>query len=144
MKILFKIGKFFDKYLGWHSCTILGNNGCSNYGICKYCGARCLQDSQGKWFKVENRKGQIKIIYEVIKEYERFYLAESPKGYLECFDKIRYKPVNGKIEVEEELGKQTLWLYGMYIDKAIIGFILGVIVTIVALVTIAIYVGKKK
>ena len=24
-KILFKIGKFFDKYLKWHSCAILGN-----------------------------------------------------------------------------------------------------------------------
>lgn len=53
-EILFKIGKFFDKYLKWHSCEILGNNGCSNYGICKYCGAKCLQDSQGNWFEVKN------------------------------------------------------------------------------------------
>ena len=47
-----KIGKFFDKYLGWHSCDKLGNDGCSNYGICKYCGAKCLQDSQGNWFEI--------------------------------------------------------------------------------------------
>ena len=51
--LLFKIGNFFDKYLKWHSCETLGNDGCSNYGICKYCGVRCLQDSQGNWFEVE-------------------------------------------------------------------------------------------
>lgn len=51
-EILYKIGKFFDKYLKWHSCTTLFNDGCSNYGICKYCGAECLQDSQGNWFEV--------------------------------------------------------------------------------------------
>lgn len=51
--LLFKIGNFFDKYLKWHSCETLGNDDYSNYGICKYCGARCLQDSQGNWFEVE-------------------------------------------------------------------------------------------
>ncbi len=55
-EMLFKIGQFFDKYLKWHSCTKLGNDGCSNYGICKYCGAKCLQDSQGNWFDIGDYK----------------------------------------------------------------------------------------
>ena len=32
----------------------------------------------------------------------------------------------------------------MYIDKAVIGFILGVIITIVMLIVIAIHMGKNK
>ena len=36
--------------LGWHDCDIEGNDGCSNVGTCKYCGKKCLQDSQGNWF----------------------------------------------------------------------------------------------
>lgn len=36
--------------LGWHDCEIEGNDGCSNIGTCKYCGKKCLQDSQGNWF----------------------------------------------------------------------------------------------
>lgn len=50
-KILFKIGKFFDKYLKWHSCKATYNDGCSEHGICKYCGVECLRDSQGNWFE---------------------------------------------------------------------------------------------
>ena len=51
-----KIGKFFDKYLDWHSCKTLENDGVNNIGICKYCGKRCLQDSQGNWFAPEDYK----------------------------------------------------------------------------------------
>ncbi len=29
--------------------------------------------------------------YKVIKEYKRFYLCKSEKGYLECFTKNNYK-----------------------------------------------------
>ncbi len=32
--------------------------------------------------------------YKVIKEYKRFYLAESPNGYKECFMKYEYKKDN--------------------------------------------------
>ena len=48
--IFFKIGCILDKYLHWHSCKMIGNDGLSNIGICKYCGKECLQDSQGNWF----------------------------------------------------------------------------------------------
>lgn len=50
--LMLDLAFFMDKHFGWHSCKIQGNNGCSNYGICKYCGAKCLQDSQGNWFEV--------------------------------------------------------------------------------------------
>lgn len=50
-KVLFKIGMFFDKYLGWHKCNKEEFDGISYSGHCKYCGVRCLQDSQGNWFK---------------------------------------------------------------------------------------------
>lgn len=30
--------------------------------------------------------------FKVIKEYDRFYLAEDSKGRKECFDKIFHKP----------------------------------------------------
>ena len=52
-KIMLNIALWCDKYLKWHNCDIQGNDGCSNYGICKYCGAKCLQDSQGNWFEVK-------------------------------------------------------------------------------------------
>lgn len=55
-KLLYKIGCFFDKYLDWHSCKVMENDGASNVGICKYCGTRCLQDSQGNWFDPEKFK----------------------------------------------------------------------------------------
>lgn len=36
--------------------------------------------------------------YKIIKEYDRFYLCEHPKGYRECFSKYEYKPtVDGYI-----------------------------------------------
>ena len=49
------LGKIFRKkighdILGWHDCDVEGNDGCSNVGTCKYCGKKCLQDSQGNWF----------------------------------------------------------------------------------------------
>jgi hypothetical protein len=52
---IFVFGKIFRKkighdILGWHDCDIEGNDGCSNVGTCKYCGKKCLQDSQGNWF----------------------------------------------------------------------------------------------
>lgn len=42
--------------------------------------------------------------FKVIKEYERFYLAEDSKGRKECFDKIFHKPDgNGYIAKIEDL-----------------------------------------
>lgn len=41
--------------------------------------------------------------FKVIKEYSRFYLAESKKGYKETFEKYKYKPdENGYIYKESE------------------------------------------
>ena len=41
---------FHDK-LGWHSpMPNTGFDGLSFTGICKHCGLRILQDSQGGWF----------------------------------------------------------------------------------------------
>jgi len=56
-KLWYNIGKFFDKHLRWHSCEKLGNDGCSDYGICKYCRETCLKDSQGNWFSVKDIGG---------------------------------------------------------------------------------------
>lgn len=40
--------------------------------------------------------------FKIIKEYDRFYLCEHPKGYKECFNKSEYKPTeDGYIEKEE-------------------------------------------
>ena len=36
--------------LGWHDCDATGFDGVSFTGTCKYCGKKCLQDSQGNWF----------------------------------------------------------------------------------------------
>ena len=37
--------------LGWHDCGDGdGFDGASFTGRCRYCGKRCLQDSQGNWF----------------------------------------------------------------------------------------------
>ena len=37
--------------MGWHDCdNIIGSDGCSKHGICKYCGKECMQDGQGNWF----------------------------------------------------------------------------------------------
>lgn len=54
--IFWKIGEFFDKHLKWHSCEQGFHDGASYHGICKYCGAECLQDSQGNWFEIASRK----------------------------------------------------------------------------------------
>lgn len=51
-KIMLSIAFWCDKYLKWHNCDVKGNDGCSNYGICKCCGKKCLQDSQGNWFEI--------------------------------------------------------------------------------------------
>lgn len=41
--------------------------------------------------------------YKVIKEYNKFYLCESEKGYKKCLDKYKYKPdENGYIVEENE------------------------------------------
>lgn len=52
MKVFYKIAKFFDKYLGWHSPSIgvSSFDGCSFHSKCKYCGKDIMQDSQGGWF----------------------------------------------------------------------------------------------
>lgn len=36
--------------LGWHDCDVDGCDGASLTGKCKYCGKKCLMDSQGNWF----------------------------------------------------------------------------------------------
>jgi len=36
--------------LGWHSCDVEGHDGASFTGTCKYCGKKCMMDSQGNWF----------------------------------------------------------------------------------------------
>lgn len=51
-RLILNIAFWCDKYLKWHNCEVSSNDGCNNYGICKYCGAKCLQDSQGNWFKI--------------------------------------------------------------------------------------------
>lgn len=51
-RIMLNIAIWCDKHLKWHNCYIQGNDSCSNSGICKYCGAKCLQDSQGNWFEI--------------------------------------------------------------------------------------------
>ena len=51
--LILRIAFWCDKHLEWHNCETLSNDGCSNYGICKYCGAKCLQDSQGNWFEIK-------------------------------------------------------------------------------------------
>lgn len=48
--------KILRKFLckkDWHKCNKEEFDGASYVGHCKYCGARCLQDSQGNWFKVD-------------------------------------------------------------------------------------------
>lgn len=41
--------------------------------------------------------------YKVIKEFDRFYLAESPSGWKETFHKVEYKPdKDGYITKEKE------------------------------------------
>lgn len=40
--------------------------------------------------------------FKVIKEYGRFYLAESPKGYKKTFNKNEYKPDSKGYIIEKE------------------------------------------
>ena len=52
---LFLLGFIFRKrighdLLGWHDCNADGFDGASVTGTCKYCGQKCMQDSQGNWF----------------------------------------------------------------------------------------------
>lgn len=43
--------RFLHNVLGWHSqINRIGFDGCSLTSICKYCGQKILQDSQGNWF----------------------------------------------------------------------------------------------
>lgn len=41
--------------------------------------------------------------FKVVNEYKRFYLCRSPNGYLECFNKLDYRPNDdGMIIVKDE------------------------------------------
>ena len=51
-----KLRKFLCNVLGWHKCKTEETDGINNIGHCKYCGIRCLQDSQGNWFDPEEYK----------------------------------------------------------------------------------------
>ena len=49
----FKIGKFFDRLLGWHKPDEkIGHSfdGVSFHAVCKYCHKPIMLDSQGNWF----------------------------------------------------------------------------------------------
>ena len=52
-KIMLNLAFWFDKHLEWHNCDKQEFDGVSRHGVCKYCGAKCLQDSQGNWFKID-------------------------------------------------------------------------------------------
>lgn len=51
---LLTLGTIFPRLghalFGWHCCDMSGFDGCSATGTCKYCGKKCLMDSQGNWF----------------------------------------------------------------------------------------------
>lgn len=53
-KLLLDLAFWLDKHLGWHNCQREDFNGASYVGHCKYCGKKCLQDSQGNWFSIED------------------------------------------------------------------------------------------
>jgi len=42
-------------FMGWHSATAEGSDGCSFTSTCDRCGKRVLQDSQGNWFESSNQ-----------------------------------------------------------------------------------------
>ncbi len=47
--------------------------------------------------------------YKVIKEYQRFYLCRSEKGWLECFSKSNYKvDANGYVYKFREYKEDNL------------------------------------
>ena len=52
--VLIILGKIFPKFghmlFKWHYCDEIISDNYSEIGICKYCGKKCLQDSQGNWF----------------------------------------------------------------------------------------------
>ena len=51
MKLLGKIRKFMCEVLGWHKpADKIVYDGCNRGSICRYCGKRIIQDSQGNWF----------------------------------------------------------------------------------------------
>ena len=44
---------FYHGVLGWHEPKDEEKyDGCSYTSVCKYCGKRIMQDSQGNWFEV--------------------------------------------------------------------------------------------
>lgn len=43
--------RFYHDVLEWHSpADEMGFDGCSFTNVCKYCGKKIMQDSQGNWF----------------------------------------------------------------------------------------------
>lgn len=48
--------EFLCNVLEWHDCITEESDEVNNIGHCKYCGVRCLQDSQGNWFNPEKYK----------------------------------------------------------------------------------------
>lgn len=51
-RLLQKMRLWADKHLGWHRPTpgVLGFDGCSVNSLCRLCGKKIMQDSQGNWF----------------------------------------------------------------------------------------------
>lgn len=54
-KIILNLAFWLDKHLGWYNCSKQEFDGVNWHGVCKYCGTKCLQDSQGNWFVIEKR-----------------------------------------------------------------------------------------
>ena len=60
--------KSFWCRIGWHSPSndIRGFDGCSAVSICKRCGDKILQDSQGNWFSTNNQdKSELEQLKEI-------------------------------------------------------------------------------
>lgn len=53
--------------------------------------------------------------YKIVKEYDRFYLCEHPKGYKECFNKREYKPTEDGYIMKRK--KQPIESIGLAPDK---------------------------
>lgn len=48
-----KFRKFLCNVLGWHKPKDeVYFDGCSFVSVCRFCGKKILQDSQGNWFEV--------------------------------------------------------------------------------------------
>jgi len=43
--------RFLCNVMGWHRCEAEWHDWCSAVGWCDRCGCRCLQDSNGDWFR---------------------------------------------------------------------------------------------